>query len=210
MKRTRHISLFGRDEKMKTHDTKSTDTIYGKDIHILPKNEKGVPLFLPLVCEEIIKQANTKGIFRICGDHMIVQELGKAALSPNFWVPKCSVHDLASFLKQWLRALPKPIINPDLINQLYGDGNENNILDILGVLDPLDRKCIAIIFATVQIVVDQAAINQMTFSNIEICFKPSFMQNGCGILSKFNFKLFFDVCIRHMNPDGDDIQFFID
>lgn len=210
MKRSRRLSLFSRSERKQQSDEPPADTIYGRDIHSLPQNDRGVPVFLPLVCDEIVRQANTRGIFRICGDHTIVQELGKAALSKDFWVPRCSVHDLASFLKQWLRSLPRPILNPALINQLYCDGSENSILDILGVVDDVARKCIAIIFATVQIVVDQAAVNQMTFSNIEICFKPSFVQNGCGIMSRFNFKLFFDTCIKYMNPNGDDFEFFID
>ncbi|KAH0795585.1 RhoGAP domain containing protein [Histomonas meleagridis] len=198
-------SFFDKEEVKENENTKEEPTAYGTDIHALPVNDNAIPVFLTLICNEIIKQANVVGLFRVCGDHMIVQELGKAALSYYFWVPQCSVHDLTSMLKQWLRMLPTPILTPSVVNKCYKNDKES-CLEILRELDPLNRKCIATILATIQIVIDQSETNQMTFSNISICFVPSFLQNGKDIEVTFDFQLFFDTCIEYMNADGNDID----
>lgn len=186
---------------------KRNPPIFGIPVEVLPVNEDGVPFFMPVVVGKLLENLQVEGIFRICGKKKTIEELGVAALDVNFKITDdITIHDIASFLKQWIRELPTPIITPSIINEYFKDDTINSTKDVLRHLAPVNRKCIAMIFSLLILTSDQSQVNLMTLPNIFVCILPSITQNYKDINVRFNFQLFFDHCIELMNVDGNDFM----
>ena len=143
--------------------------------------------------------------FREVGNKIRIDRLGQQALDRRFKIDDdITIIDLTSFLKQWLRDLPKPIIKPSVINKYYKDETIRSAKRVLRHLPEVNRKCIAMIFSTLILISDQSAINFMTLDNLMVCTLPSITQSLKGIKAKFNFTTFFNHCIELMNVDGND------
>ncbi|KAH0795647.1 RhoGAP domain containing protein [Histomonas meleagridis] len=168
-------------------------------------NDDDLPVFIPVVCEYLMNFSHCVGIFRLCGNHTMVQDLGIIFNLPECAVPPCaSVHDVSSFLKQWLRDLPVPLIPPNLLNDIYNPDDEGSIVTLLKNLPVTNRKCLASIFAVIQLVFDQAAVNQMGPANIATCFVGSFLQNSKGLTKHLPFMTFFNSAMMYLNDEGND------
>jgi hypothetical protein len=180
-------------------------TLLGVPIENLHLNSDGVPVFLPVICSYVVRERQAVGVFRLCGDHSFVQELGVCLNFPNVSVPPSgSIHDVASFLKLWLRSLPEPLLTPAVVNEYFVPEDPSSVDALLRNLNPINRKSLAMVLATMQIVVDMSHLNQMTFLNLIICFNTSLLQNNKNLTPNFKFTQFFTRCIELMNPDGTD------
>lgn len=187
-----------------------SDTIFEKEIHLLPVNDNGLPIFLPIIIEQIISKSDFTGIFRICGNYSIVQEMGRLATDISKFVPpsNANVHDYASFLKQWLRSLPEPILSPSVVNQYFQNENKESVSETLLYMDPLNRKCIALIFSALKIILSKSEVNLMTFDNLSVCFLGSFLQQMDDKYYKqdFNFHFFYETSMEMINEKGTDFN----
>jgi hypothetical protein len=180
-------------------------TLLGIPIGDLHLNNDGVPTFLPVVCDFIVQERRSVGIFRLCGDHSFVQKLSVCLNSPSATIPStASVHDIASFLKLWLRSLPQPLLTPTVVNKYFVPGDPTSVDSVLRNLNPINRKSLALVFSTMQIVMDMSQINQMTFLNMVVCVNRSLFQNNKNLTPDFKFTQFFARCIELMNADGTD------
>lgn len=188
-----------------TRKPQHSTTLFRVPLDDLLLDDRGIPTFLPVVCDYLMNFSGTVGIFRLCGDHTIVQALGTAFNFPQCAVPPCaSVHDVSSFLKQWLRDLPTPLIPPSLVNSQYDPSDDSTVASLLRALPPANRRCLALIFAVIQLVLDQSAVNQMAPANIATCFAGSLLQNSKGLTRHFPFARFFTAAMQHINAAGDD------
>jgi hypothetical protein len=168
-------------------------------------NEDGVPSFVPVVCRYIAQNRDTVGVFRLCGNHALVQELGIFLNFPRASLPPSGgVHDAASFLKLWLRSLPVPLITPAVVNQYFEQGNPNSVSEVIKGLTAVSRKCVAYIMWLMKQVVERANVNQMSFANMGICFTTSLLQNNRGLFPGFRFGEFFEKAVELLKPEGDD------
>jgi hypothetical protein len=115
-----------------------------------------------------------------------VQDLGKVFNLPQCPVPPyASVHDVASFLKQWLREAPAPLIPPSILNSTYRPQDNDAIIEVLRALPPINRNTLAPIVGVVSCVLSNTALNQMTPANITTCLSSSFTQNDNGLSAPF-------------------------
>lgn len=186
-------------------------TIIGDDIHVLPVDDSGLPLFLPTVLSRICAGCSEVGIFRTCGNRRTIDELARAGLNPlKFVVPDSAfVPDLTSFLKDWLRSLPEPILTPRAVNDHLSDSAES-VWEVLRWLDPLNRKCIARIFAMLRTVLAHQEENKMNIENLAICFAVSFTQMNEGLSRELDFQFFFESAVQKLNAAGTDFDVFAD
>ena len=137
----------------------------------------------------------------------MVQKLGIVFNMPECAVPpSATVHDVSSFLKQWLRQLPEPLIPPNLINDNYDPSNPNSVIPVLRQMPVTNRKCLASIFAVIYLVLQQKDTNQMGPSNIVTCFVRSLLQESKGLRKFLPFTAFFDKCVEYLNDLGDDFN----
>lgn len=180
-------------------------TLFKMSIDQLLLNDDDLPVFIPVICEFLMNFSNSVGIFRLCGNHAMIQDLGVIFNLPECAVPPCaSVYDVSSFMKQWLRDLPEPLVSPDLLNELYEPDNDDSIVTLLRNLPKTNRKCLASIFAVIQLVIDQSSVNQMAPANIVTCFVSSFLQNSKGLKRHIPFLRFFNATMKYINDNGDD------
>ena len=183
--------------------------IIGDDIHILPVDDKGIPIFLPIIVGKICDECTTVGIFRTCGNRKTLDKLGNAALNKiKFVIPEGTyLPDLTSFLKEWLRSLPEPILTPSIVNEYLNEKPES-VYEVLRWLDPLNRKCIAYIFHMIKVILDHQEENKMNFENLLICFAVSFTQSNEGLKDEFEFQFFYENAIKKINNNGYDFDIF--
>lgn len=180
-------------------------SVFKIPIEVLPVNKDGVPFFMPVIINKLLENTKVVGIFRMCGSKRVIDQLGIEAIDVNFKIKEnVGVHDLASFLKQWVRELPTPIITPSVINEYYKDDSVNSTKEVLRHLAPVNRKCIALIFSLLILISDQSDTNLMTLQNIYTCILPSILQYNQGIDVRFAFGTFFEQCIDLLNRDGND------
>jgi hypothetical protein len=177
----------------------------GAAIESLYLNDEGVPTFVPVVCGYIARHRHVVGLFRLCGRHKLVQELGIFLNLPCVSLPPSGgVHDATSFLKLWLRSLPVPVITPAIANKFFVQGDPASVAQVLKNLSPINRKTLAAIFAMMDVVIKQANVNQMSFGNMMICFTTSLLQNNRGLAPGFRFSEFFQKAVELLNPARND------
>jgi hypothetical protein len=184
---------------------KGFPTLFGEPLESLSMNKDGVPSFLPVVCDHIKQNPRTVGLFRLCGDHLLVQEFGVLLNFPRVSIPPAGgINDIASFLKLWVRSLPVPLLTPSVVNHHFVPGNPDSVLDVLRHLAPVNRKCLALIFSMIRVVLDNAAVNQMSPANMTICFTMSLLQNNKDLLTSFKFSELLAKSFEVLNAAGDD------
>ena len=180
-------------------------SVFGLPINKIPLNDDEVPYFMPVIVSRLLDSLGEEGLFRLAGNKVKVDQLAKNANSKNFQIQEgISNPDLTSFLKQWLRELPTPIITPSVVNKYYKDETVTCTKKILKHLDPVNRKCIAMIFSLLILISDQSAVNFMTLDNLFICILPSILQYNKDLKVEFKFEPFFNQCIELLNVDGND------
>jgi hypothetical protein len=181
--------------------------LIGLPLESLHLNLEGVPAFLPVVCAYIRQFRSTVGLFRLSGNHVTVQELTVVLNFPQVSIlPSATIHDVTSFLKFWIRALPVPIITPAAVNAHFVAGNPDTVADVLMALADVNRKAIAVLFATLKSVLDEAAVNQMNWNNLAICFNTSLLQSGKDLTPGFKLTEFFHKAIELLNDEQTDFR----
>jgi hypothetical protein len=184
---------------------KPNDTIFQTPLSQLHLTRDGVPVFLPSVAAFLRQKVTTVGIFRLCGNHTTVQDLGKLfALPECSLLPHASVHDITSFLKKWLRELPEPLVSPLLFNLVYDSKNPSTLIPLLNSLLIPARKSLALISGVVDLVLQNQAVNQMTPLNMVTCFAGSFMHDCQGLDRPVNFCDFIRGCAQYLNEEKND------
>lgn len=162
---TRHMSI---EEEGVDIDVPS---IYGMALNNLVLDERGVPTFLPVVCQYIKEFAACEGVFRKSGSVVIREELGIIFNWKECAVPPCaSIHDVAVSLKKWLKELPTPLIDPEILRERYNSERPESIVEFLRSLPVLNRQCLALIFSALLAVMDRGEQNLMNASNLSTCF----------------------------------------
>ena len=161
-------------------------SLIGKPIEELILNSEGVPTFIPPVCEYLRLLAKAQGIFRVPGNQQMVDDLGILFNLPKCSVPpSATVHDVASFLKKWMISLPVPLISPPIFNEYFSSTSQTDpdplsIFNILMHLPEIQRKCLAYLFSTVKVILDNEKYNQMSMSNLALCVGNSLTQSMKG------------------------------
>ena len=191
---------------MRKSKSKGKFTILGRPLEDLPMTDAQVPIFLPVICNFLTENRHQVGIFRKCGNFEVVQELGVLCNDADFAIPPAVlVDDASSFLKEWLRKLPTPLVTPTVFNKYYDSSAvPESVVRILGHLPVTNRRCLAMILALIQFVIDLAPMNKMTVENVAICFVPSLFQNWSDYREMVAFDKFLEACIGVMNGEGDD------
>jgi hypothetical protein len=182
-------------------------SVYRCPLEQLPLNEDQVPAFLPECCEFICENARVVGLFRLCGQHLLLQELGGLFLFSHMAIPPCAgVHDIAAFLKRWLRELPEPLISPDVFKAFFTPENPDCVRMILKNLPVAARKSLAYICKMIEIIVDLSSVNQMTFGNLSFCFFENITQNSRNLDNGFPYVFFFKNAMLLLNENGTDFN----
>lgn len=183
-------------------------SLLGLPLDQLCLNENGVPTFIPVCSEFMMNFSDVEGIFRKCGSHTIVTNLGKILNYPDVAIPpSASIHDVTSFIKLWLRELPEPLIPSDIFNQYFVLDDRNSVITVIKMMPPINRKILAHLFAVVQLVTAQSAINHMTPVNMETCFVVSLVQNSIHYQRHLPFQFFFSTLAPYLNDLGNDFVF---
>ena len=184
---------------------KLVTSVYGIPLKSMDLVE-GVPAFLPVCCDFIKDNAKTVGIFRINGQHTVVDDLGVFFFDHHEKIPdNVSVHDIASFLKRWVRELPEPILKPSVVNQYFKPNDTASVSLILNTLEIPNRRCLAHIFDMLQCVIENTESNKMTIEALNICFNISLFQlMNNGVPLKINFDNFLNIAVRFLNNDSTD------
>jgi hypothetical protein len=181
--------------------------IYGMPLEDLTLNGDHVPSFLPSACKFVVDYASSVGVFRKCGQHLLLLELGKLFLYPDVVPPpSASVYDMAAFLKKWLRELPEPLISPSIFKEHFEPDNPDCVRIVLQNLSVTARKTFAYLCQVIQSVVDQASVNQMTLKNLSFCFFENITQNSKDIGRAFPFQFFFQNAQLLFDPEQMDFR----
>jgi len=181
-------------------------TLFRMPLDDLLLTQENIPIFLPVVCAHLREFSRVEGIFRHCGAHLRVQTLGMLFNLPECAVPpSATVHDLASFLKQWLAQLPEPLIPPALIRELYG-ADSHCIVEFLKAMPIINRKCIAAVFSVLREVLGHASDNRMGPSNLAVCFYPGLTQESQGPREGFDLPRMVCDCSLLINDMQDDFD----
>lgn len=178
------------------------------DLEYLPLNQNGVPQFLPLVIEFIKQNVNCEGLFRINGNKNLIKKINESLSQHIPSIPEdSSPHDVASFLKVWVKDLPVPLINPQIITKFYNSASPTATVDVLQHLSNVSRKCVAMIFNLIREIINNSGVNKMAYENIEICFFYALTQVYKDFPKGFQFKTFFVESCGLLNEDGTDFEF---
>ena len=177
------------------------------DLEYLPLTKDSVPCFLPPIIKFIEDNIDEEGIFRKNGSRIQVLKINEAISQHVPYIPEDStIYDVASFLKMWLLKLPVPLIPPKVVATHYGPDITTSTRDILLHISYCARKCVAIIFKMLQMVLQHSENNHMTFQNLTTCFVLAFMQQFKDYPTNFVFQPFFEHACTLLNEDGTDFN----
>eukprot|EP01105_Mastigella_eilhardi_P026545 TRINITY_DN772_c1_g1_i5.p1 TRINITY_DN772_c1_g1~~TRINITY_DN772_c1_g1_i5.p1 ORF type:complete len:862 (-),score=218.77 TRINITY_DN772_c1_g1_i5:1022-3286(-) len=135
-----------------------------------------IPLILKFFCEGIIARGGkeAQGIFRISGSASEVEEIKIDLNLGNFKLPS-EPNNIASLFKLWLRALPEPLIPPNL----YAPCLELPPPDtIFSQLPELNKKAVGYIVAMLKQFSDPSVVQQtsMGVDNLAAIFGPCLLR----------------------------------
>jgi hypothetical protein len=152
-------------------------------------NIRRIPILVHECTQFIKNYISTKGIFRVSGNEKRIADLIAEFDSPPSYGLGCSftgksVHDVASFLKKFLRSLPEPLFSTDLYSHFLNamnlpaeDGSRIYALRLLLYLLPPTHlillEYLLVLFHDVQ---SNSAENQMTAHNIGLIFAPTLLR----------------------------------
>jgi hypothetical protein len=181
------------------------DSVYNSALNQLTLNEHQVPSFVPPVCLFIREFSNCIGIFRQCGQHLLLQDLGIIFCHSSVAMPPCaSVYDAAAFLKKWLRELPTPLVTPAVVNEFFNVANPDSVRAVLQHLSQTARRTLAYLCKMIESVVSNCDVNQMTFKNLAFCLFENITQGCKNLDSPFPFMFFYENAILLIDDTGTD------
>ncbi|OHT13756.1 RhoGAP domain containing protein [Tritrichomonas foetus] len=176
-------------------------TIFKVPIELIPRNEDGIPQFLPIVCTFIKQNASMEGIFRKSGSPSMVLEVNERLAQHFPSLPeRATVYDVATFLKQWLLYLPNAIIDPSIINQYTQNNNPSSVEKVINHIPYLNRLCLIYLFDMLKSIVDLSSINLMTLDNMMTCFCFSLTQKMKNLEKPFYFRHFYQIINTQYAP----------
>jgi hypothetical protein len=182
-------------------------SVYGVPLEELPRSESLVPSFLPSVCAFISQYSSCIGLFRQCGEHILMHDLGVMFAFPKAVMPACaSVYDAAAFLNRWLRELPIPLLTPSVINANLDPSNPDSVRICLRERSPVVRRSFALICRAILDILAHADVNHMTFENMNFCFFDGIHQNSKMLDNPFPFEFFFCNAIQLLDRRGTDFR----
>jgi hypothetical protein len=181
------------------------ESVYNLALNQLTLNEQQVPSFIPPVCSYIQEFSKCIGIFRQCGQHLLLQDLGIIFCQSSVAMPPCaSVYDAAAFLKKWLRALPTPLVTPAVVNEFFNVADPDSVRVVLQHLSPTVRRTLAHMCTMIDSVVSNCDVNQMTFKNLAFCLFDNITQGSKNLNAPFPFHFFYQNAILLINETGTD------
>jgi hypothetical protein len=182
-------------------------SLYELPLEQLTLNEFEVPFFLDSVCAYIREFSGCIGIFRQCGQHLLMSDLGIVFMYPVSSMPPCSsVYDAAAFLKKWLRALPVPLLTPAVINANLDLSNPDSVRLCLRGLSTTARRIFAQICTVVESILAKTQVNQMSFQNLSFCFFENITQNSKDLSGSFPFRFFYQNAMLLLNEQRTDFD----
>lgn len=183
------------------------EKIYLKPISQLHLTEDNVPVFIPVVSQFIRDFSGNVGVFRRCGDHTLIQDMGVLFNHPKISMPPfATVYDACSFMKQWLKQLPEPLITPTVFNEHFDGENPDSVRLVLKNLAETNRKTFAYICLVLKDILEKKERNQMDFKNISFCFFGTLTQNSKGLSQPFPCHFFFMNAMLLMNEEKCDFD----
>ena len=182
-------------------------SLFGKPLSELYLGTSGAPDLLECVFDEITKELEREGIFRIPGNRALVTEMGVLLNFPACSVPPvATVHDVISFLKKWLLDLPEPILIPSIVNEYYNKDDPKSITKIIKELPEVNRKTLFLLISLLLLVLNSADKNKMNMANLTICFQVPLFQENKGLKVGIPFDLFINHCASIINETFDDFK----
>lgn len=182
-------------------------TILKVPIEYLTTDEANIPVFLPLVCGLIVQNSKEVGIFRINGDKSRIHNLNVSLAQHQSTIPDdTTVHDTAHFMKDWLRLLPDPLIDPNVINRYFNDDYDQYTVDILRNMPEPNRKSLCCIFTMTREILREQEYNRMDFPNMHLCFFRILIKESHGIEVPLNFLKFYQKSVSLINDRKSDFD----
>jgi hypothetical protein len=182
-------------------------SISGMPHEELPMNCFHSHAFLDSVIQFMREDSHFIGVFRQCGQHNLLTNLGVIFLHPVTSMPPCAnVYDAASSLKKWLRALPVPLISPWIVNTHLNTANPDSVRVCLSELSVPARCTFAQICLVVDAVVAKTEENQMTFANLSFCFFDNITHNSKDLRAPFPFIYFYQNAMLLLNENQTDFD----
>lgn len=144
-------------------------SILGRPIETLPAAANGVPIFLHVVCNFIKAHSATRGVFRRSANPQVRDQLAHdlCGHTPEI-CHDATVHDVGLVLRSWLMALPRPLIDPELVERFYDEQNPATCVAVIERLCDRDRGIVFLLLDVAQTVID--ADNMMDLRGVDICF----------------------------------------
>ena len=145
-------------------------SILGQPIETLSAATNGTPIFLQIICNFIKAHSSTPGVFRRSANiHMRDQLVHELCGDTPELSRDATVHDVCLVLKNWLRDLPRPLIDTELVDRLYDERNPATCIAVIERLCDRDRGIVLLLLDVARTVVDDTD-NMMNLQAVEIGF----------------------------------------
>ncbi|KAJ8963931.1 hypothetical protein NQ314_005260 [Rhamnusium bicolor] len=167
----------------KRHKTKAFNTslkrIQTENVTLTTGQTVSVPKFVPELCEFILQNVETTGIFRLAGSCFKQQKI-KLRLDEGGRLSdedQLNVIDVASVLKLFLRELPEPLV-PEQCHKLFLacwslENQEEAILFATLVLPTENLNLLIYLMQFFKKVASFSSHNKMDSYNISVCITPN-------------------------------------
>ncbi|PVU95136.1 hypothetical protein BB561_002011 [Smittium simulii] len=217
------VRILKREEIRLAEKIASSPPLFGAPLENLMKfkemvyTKKKIPLILCMLLEAI-KSLNghvSEGLFRVPGDSdKVFSTRLKLEAGQKVSISENEVNVYASLLKEWLRELKYPLIDPskymDCINSPSDVKNAHKIIKELPIL--YQRTSIYLLeFLNFLSIPEHSAKTKMSISNLALVFSPSFLRSPTNDLklafsNTTNEQTFIETLILNPLPPIGDIE----
>jgi hypothetical protein len=182
-----------------SHETKSRNSIFGKDLETLKMDDGNVPILVEKCMAEIEKRGLEEvGIYRVPGMKNLVEKL-KEELNNDVDSVDLSdeayrdINVVASVLKLFFRSLPNPLMTYELYDEFVNaskiqDRDERfyAIKDLLYRLPNENYYLLKRLIEHLETVTDFEEVNNMYAENLAIVFSPNIFKSRDFVTSMGN------------------------
>lgn len=177
-------------------DSIDRSEVFGVDLKILVQresSEKPVPLIIQKSVSEINQRGlKVEGLYRLCGSASVKKQLRdwfETSSSSVDLKDFPDLHAITGVLKDYLRALPSPLITSSLyeavkdamtLRPLTSDPScmtsdpelSQRTVQLLHCLPAAERATLSVLMDHLSLVADHSSLNKMTAQNLAVCFGP--------------------------------------
>jgi hypothetical protein len=110
-----------------------------------------------------------EGVFRLSGDLGNVRELKRmidSGQTINFIKSECTIADVCSLIKLYLKELPDPVIPDNLLDAVLKSDRPEEIKNVLGKLSKSNLYLLEALMKLMNVISQNSAVNMMTGNDI--------------------------------------------